>query len=246
MASFVQPDPVPFRLVSLDDYLPLVGEETVERIAGNARRLRDLHVVNVNSTYHGGGVAELLSSLTLLVNACGIRTGWRVIQGRPDFFSITKKFHNALQGAEINFTELERSIYEEVVFENAQRMHFDHDVVIVHDPQPLPLVRHYRWKSPWIWGCHTSISRHPTPKSGTVCGRSSSATTSPSCTSPSRRSACVSRSASSCRPSTLSAPRTARWARRRSASGWSITASRPIFRSSCRSRASTASRSRRA
>lgn len=158
MASFVQPDPVPFRLVSLDDYVPLVGEETVERIAAKARRLRDLHVVNVNSTYYGGGVAELLSSLTLLVNACGIRTGWRVIQGRPDFFSITKKFHNALQGAEINFTELKRSIYEEVVFENAQRMHFDHDVVIVHDPQPLPLVRHYRKKSPWIWRCHIDLS----------------------------------------------------------------------------------------
>lgn len=163
MASFVQPDPVPFRLVSLDDYVPLVGEETVERIAAKARRLRDLHVVNVNSTYYGGGVAELLSSLTLLVNACGIRTGWRVIQGRPDFFSITKKFHNALQGAEINFTELKRSIYEEVVFENAQRMHFDHDVVIVHDPQPLPLVRHYRRKSPWIWRCHIDLSS-PNPE----------------------------------------------------------------------------------
>ncbi len=163
MASFVQPDPVPFRLVSLDDYVPLVGEETVERIAAKARRLRDLHVVNVNSTYYGGGVAELLSSLTLLVNACGIRTGWRVIQGRPDFFSITKKFHNALQGAEINFTELKRSIYEEVVFENAQRMHLDHDVVIVHDPQPLPLVRHYRKKSPWIWRCHIDLSS-PNPE----------------------------------------------------------------------------------
>jgi len=163
MASFVQPDPVPFRLVSLDDYIPLVGEETVARIAAKARRLRDLHVVNVNSTYDGGGVAELLSSLTLLVNACGIRTGWRVIQRRPDFFSITKKFHNALQGAEINFTELERSIYEEVVFENAQRMHFDHDVVIVHDPQPLPLVRHYRKKSPWIWRCHIDLSS-PNPE----------------------------------------------------------------------------------
>lgn len=158
MSSFVQADPVPFRLVTLDDYVPLVGEEVVERVAAKARRLRDLHIVNVNSTYYGGGVAELLSSLTLLVNACGIRAGWRVIQGRPDFFSITKKFHNALQGAEINFTELKRSIYEEVVFENAQRMHFDHDVVIVHDPQPLPLVRHYRKKSPWIWRCHIDLS----------------------------------------------------------------------------------------
>src|SRR6187397_2583446 len=124
-----------FSLPRLEDYVPLVGAEAVERILGKAARLRDVHVLNVNSTYHGGGVAEILSSLTLLMNASGIRTGWRVIQGRPDFFSITKKMHNALQGAEINLTELKCRIYEEVCFENASRMHIDHDLVIVHDPQ---------------------------------------------------------------------------------------------------------------
>ena len=46
--------------------------------------------------------------------------------------------HNALQGGEINLSELKREIYEEVVFENSVRMHIDHDLVIVHDPQPLP------------------------------------------------------------------------------------------------------------
>ncbi len=159
MASFVQADPVPFRTVSLDDYEPLVGAATVDRIRAKAERLRDLHIVHVNSTYYGGGVAQILSSLTLLMNAAGVRTGWRVIQGRPDFFAITKKFHNALQGARINFTELKRNIYEEVVYENAVRMHLDHDVVIVHDPQPLPLIRHYRKKSPWIWRCHVDLTR---------------------------------------------------------------------------------------
>ena len=74
-----------FKLTSVEDYEPLVGAETVERILKTAERLRDLHVVNINSTYYGGGVAELLSSLTLLMNAAGIKTGWRVIQGRPDF-----------------------------------------------------------------------------------------------------------------------------------------------------------------
>lgn len=149
---------LPFRLVSVADYEPLIGAEAVDRLLHKAERLRDFHVVNVNSTYYGGGVAELLSSLTLLMNASGIRTGWRVIEGRPDFFSITKKMHNALQGAEINLSEQKKRIYEEVVYENAVRMHLDHDVVIVHDPQPLPLVRHYRRKAPWIWRCHVDLS----------------------------------------------------------------------------------------
>lgn len=158
MTRFIEPEPAPTRLVTLEDYAPLVGEETVERILAKLRRLRNLHIVHVNSTYYGGGVAEILSSLTLLFNAAGVHTGWRVIQGRPDFFNITKKFHNALQGAEINFTELKRSVYEEVVYENAARMHFDHDLIIVHDPQPLPLIRHYRRKSPWLWRCHIDLS----------------------------------------------------------------------------------------
>jgi len=68
--------------------------------------------------------------------------------------------HNALQGASINLTELKMNIYEEVVHENAIRNHLDHDVIIVHDPQPLPIVRHYRKKSPWIWRCHIDLT-HP-------------------------------------------------------------------------------------
>lgn len=146
------------QLTTIYDYAPLVGSETVERIAKSAEELRDRHIVHVSSTYYGGGVAELLSSLTLLINASGIRTGWRVIQGRPDFFSVTKKMHNALQGGEINLTEQKKEIYEEVVFENAMRMHLDHDLVIVHDPQPLPLIRHFRKKAPWIWRCHVDLS----------------------------------------------------------------------------------------
>lgn len=155
-ASLVEP--YPFSLTSVESYEPLVGAKTVERVLKKAGKLRDLHIINVNSTYYGGGVAEILSSLTLLMNAAGVKMGWRVIQGRPDFFSITKKMHNALQGGEINLSELKRDIYEEVVFENAMRMHLDHDLVIVHDPQPLPLIRYFRKKAPWVWRCHVDLS----------------------------------------------------------------------------------------
>jgi trehalose synthase len=152
------PDDRGMELTRVEDYDALIGGEAVERILEKAAALHDLHIVNVNSTYYGGGVAETLSSLTLLLNAAGIRTGWRVIQGRPDFFTITKKMHNALQGGDINLSELKKNIYEEVVFENAVRMHLDHDLIVVHDPQPLPLIRHFRKKSPWVWRCHIELT----------------------------------------------------------------------------------------
>lgn len=145
-------------LPSVEEYAPLIGAESVDRILGKARGLQDYHLVNVNSTYYGGGVAEILASLTLLLNTAGLKTGWRVIQGRPDFFSITKKMHNALQGSDINLSDLKQEVYEEVIYENAVRMHLDHDLVVVHDPQPLPLIRHFRKKAPWIWRCHVDLS----------------------------------------------------------------------------------------
>ncbi|MFO0754327.1 MAG: glycosyltransferase [Thermodesulfovibrionales bacterium] len=147
------------RIITAENYEKYVGPATVERVLRKARPLRDYHIVSVNSTYYGGGVAEILSSKTLLLNSLGIKTGWRIIQGSPDFFSITKKMHNALQGSGINLSKRKREIYESVVFENAVRNHLDHDIVLVHDPQPLPLINHYRKRGPWIWRCHIDLTR---------------------------------------------------------------------------------------
>jgi len=147
-----------YRIKRIEDYKPFIGEETVKRIREKAKKVQGLHIANVNSTYYGGGVSQLLSSLTLLMNSLGIQTGWRVIHGPPDFFSITKKIHNALQGGRINLTDRKKDLYETVVYENAIRNHLDHDLVIIHDPQPLPIINHYRKKSPWVWRCHIDLS----------------------------------------------------------------------------------------
>ncbi|HQI00228.1 MAG TPA: glycosyltransferase [Deltaproteobacteria bacterium] len=147
------------KLNTVEDYEQYIGAEAVDRIMDKARKLKDLHVAHINSTYYGGGVAELLSPLTLLMNSAGIRTGWRVIEGAPDFFSITKKMHNALQGGSINLTERKYRIYEQIIFENAVRNHLDnHNFVIIHDPQPLPMVEHYKKRGPWVWRCHVDLT----------------------------------------------------------------------------------------
>ena len=148
-----------YRITQIDDYEPLVGAEVVERIRDKAAKLKGLRVANFNSTYYGGGVAETISSLTLLMNSLRLRTEWRVIQGRPDFFSITKKMHNALQGAEIDLSKIKKEIFEQVIYENSLRNFLDHGFIIVHDPQPLPLIQHYEKTCPWLWRCHLDLSR---------------------------------------------------------------------------------------
>jgi trehalose synthase len=148
-----------YRITQIEDYEQFIGSESVERIREKAGQLKGLRVANFNSTYYGGGVAEMISSLTLLMNSLGLRTEWRVIQGRPDFFSITKKMHNALQGGEIDLSSIKKEIFEQVIYENSVRNFLEHDFVIVHDPQPLPLIEHYEKKCPWVWRCHLDLSR---------------------------------------------------------------------------------------
>jgi trehalose synthase len=147
------------RIRQIEDFEPIIGAKAVERILKKAQLLKDKHVVHVNSTSYGGGVSELLASLTVLMNSIGIQTGWRVLVGSPDFFGITKKMHNALQGDDIRLTNQKKKIFENVIIENAIRNHLDHDFVIIHDPQPLPLIKHYHKRGPWIWRCHIDLSK---------------------------------------------------------------------------------------
>ncbi len=144
---------------SLDDYLPIVGEKIIGNIYQKAHRLANKHIVHINSTAHGGGVAEILNSLVILMNDIGIDTGWRVLLGPSDFFTVTKKFHNALQGDPINLTINKKNLYLDTNDRFSKFTHLDHDCVIVHDPQPLPLIKFQRKKQPWIWRCHIDITK---------------------------------------------------------------------------------------
>ncbi|MBW2076993.1 MAG: glycosyl transferase family 1 [Deltaproteobacteria bacterium] len=142
----------------LEDYRRIVGDKVIGEIARKARALYGKHIVHINSTYQGGGVAEILNNLVPLMNDIGIDTGWRTLHGFPDFFEITKKFHNALQGESIHFTEQKKRLYYQANGDFATYTHIDHDCVIIHDPQPLPLIKFYKKRQPWIWRCHVDLS----------------------------------------------------------------------------------------
>jgi len=146
-------------MVRIDDYRDIVGERVITSIFNKMRRLYGKHILHINSTYIGGGVAEMLSSFVPLMNDIGLDAGWRTVHGNIDFYGITKKFHNALQGEKINFSEMKKRLYEQVNETFSSYTHInDHDFVVIHDPQPLPLIQFYRKRQPWIWRCHIDLS----------------------------------------------------------------------------------------
>jgi trehalose synthase len=147
------------RMKCLDDYVDIVGEAAIAEIYRKAKELQGRRVVHINSTNEGGGVAEILNSFVPLMNDIGIDTDWRVLHGPPDFFALTKKFHNALQGGSIDIDEATEELYVQTNEAFSAYCHVDADCVIVHDPQPLPLIRLCKKKQPWVWRCHVDLSK---------------------------------------------------------------------------------------
>ncbi|MCK5148471.1 glycosyltransferase [bacterium] len=146
----------------LSAYRNIVGDAVIGEIYHKVKPLYGKRILHVNSTFIGGGVAEILTNLTPLMNNVGLDADWRILHGNTDLFEITKKFHNALQGDDINLTSIKKKLYLLASEAFSAYAKLDHDLVIIHDPQPLPLIEYYKKRQPWIWRCHIDLS-NPNP-----------------------------------------------------------------------------------
>ena len=146
-------------LANIQSYRMLISDELSEELSTLAHDLKDVRICHVNSTASGGGVAELLSRYLPMLQALGVSADWRLIHGQPEFFTITKAFHNALQGGRYALGEIEQKLYLDVNERGADALGNDYDVYIVHDPQPAAL-RHFSGprNAKWIWRCHIDSS----------------------------------------------------------------------------------------
>lgn len=147
----------------LTDYLEVVGEDVIHHLEQLAAPLRGKRIIHVNSTKTGGGVAEILAKLVPLQVELGLDSVWEVIHGNAPFFQCTKSFHNALQGDRIPVPADLLAAYEATNASAAEQLSHqlrDADLVIIHDPQPAALLRHFPdRKGRWIWRCHIDVSR---------------------------------------------------------------------------------------
>ena len=142
-------------------YRPIIGPTEHDLIQRLAERLNGTQAVMVNSARDGGGVAEILRGMVPLVNELGVPLTWEVIEGRPDFFNMTKTLHNALHGRPEPLTQNMISAYWEVTKANAERLKgaLERPIVFIHDPQPAGLIRHLRRDGQlWVYRCHVDVS----------------------------------------------------------------------------------------
>jgi trehalose synthase len=125
--------------------------------------LGGLRVVHVNSTRKGGGVSEILEWMIPLMRDAGLDASWEVLQGTDEFFDVTKRIHNGLQGKAVDLSHRDWKTFQEVNEWNLERLRgtlTDADVVVVHDPQPAFLLALCDGrKGKWIWRGHIDISR---------------------------------------------------------------------------------------
>src|SRR4030042_4753681 len=111
----------------LDDYREVAPKGMVDFLKLLAKQVQGRKILHINSTRLGGGVAEILRSLVPLLKDVGIDAQWEVISGSEEFFSITKAFHNALQGQEQRISQRTMQTYMEVNRENAGRLSCEAD-----------------------------------------------------------------------------------------------------------------------
>ena len=154
--------PVPVQTKHLEDYRPHVNQGVIEALRADAQDLVGATVLHVNATPYGGGVAEILTSMVPLMRDLGILADWKVITGTDEFFGVTKAMHNALQGKAHAWTAAERDLWIDQNRINAEGWE-EYDYVVIHDPQPAPLLSVLRSdftppQGRWVWRCHIDLT----------------------------------------------------------------------------------------
>lgn len=121
-------------------FLKFFSARKKKELLQQASFLRGKRVVHINATAVGGGVAEILKSLIPYLRSLGIESDWYAIDAKAgkNFFAVTNKIHNALQGASVKISAQEWAAYEQTSKLLAAELDkIDCDILAIHDPQLL-------------------------------------------------------------------------------------------------------------
>jgi trehalose synthase len=136
------------------------------RIYSAADSLTGVSVLHVNTTAHGGGVAELLESLLPLMEELGIPHSWKVIQLDEASNLFAAHLVDLLQGMEHGaIPESDQHVFLEKLRRTPDLQLADHnhaDIYYIHDFQLAPLATLFPWMRPAIWMCHVDTA-NPDP-----------------------------------------------------------------------------------
>ncbi|KPJ59320.1 MAG: glycosyl transferase family 1 [Latescibacteria bacterium DG_63] len=144
---------------TLDEYRPIVRADVIKELRLLAKRVKGWKLQNVNSTKRGGGVAEILSRLVPLLQELEVEASWKVIEGDTAFFEVTKAFHNALHGRQVEISSEMLQTFRETTKKNLETIQLDDSNTVIHDSQPIGLIElKNKVGGKWVWRCHVDVS----------------------------------------------------------------------------------------
>jgi trehalose synthase len=150
------------RSARLDRYKRFVGEDLLSEIYHIAESLAGLHILHVNTTAQGGGVAELLHALIPPMEELGIRHTWKVVPLDDASNQFTAHIVDLLQGIEHgDISEEDKRVFLDKlrvtpVLRRAEENQAD--IYFIHDFQLAPLAKLFPWMRPAIWMCHVDTA----------------------------------------------------------------------------------------
>lgn len=144
--------------VELEEYREFAPKGVVDFLYRLSELVKGRRFLQVSSVRFGGGSAEVLRRTVPIMKSLGIDANWEVIAGVQEFFDVTKRLNNALQGQGQEPTEDMYSVYSQVNQRNAQALNLEADLIMVHDPQPAALVEHKK-DGKWVWRCDLDLSQ---------------------------------------------------------------------------------------
>jgi len=142
----------------LDEYRDYAPKGTVEFLYRLSDQVAGRSFLHISAGRYGGGMAEILRRLVPMLNTLGIHARWEVLAGDQEFFQVTRRLANSLQGQDEHLTEQMEEVYLKINERTAQTLNLDADLVMIHDPPPAALIEH-RKGGKWFCRCYLDIAK---------------------------------------------------------------------------------------
>ena len=144
--------------IEFADYYKYCNQTKLDKLKERSRELHNFKFLCVNTSCFGGGVAETLATAIPFFNSLGINSSWKVLDGGKDFFKITKRMHDSLQGIANKFSDSELKLYEKLNKKFAETISRDYDMIEVNDFQLIPFAFYSSIKGNIFWRSHLDTS----------------------------------------------------------------------------------------